>query len=100
RNDDITYDFNAATPQFAVFSEIYYPGGWKATIDDKPVEIIKVNYALRGLSVPAGKHTIKFHFDPDSYRLGNTLVLWSSIFVYVLLILGAFMLWRRSKKTA
>lgn len=100
RNDDITYDFNAATPQFAVFSEIYYPGGWKATIDDKPAEIIKVNYALRGLSVPAGKHTIKFHFDPDSYRLGNTLVLWSSIFVYVLLILGGFMLWRRSKKTA
>lgn len=97
-NDDITYDFNATTPQFAVFSEIYYPGGWKATIDGKPAPIVKTNYAIRGLAVPAGKHTIQFHFEPESYKLGNTLVLWSSIFVYALLLVGGFMLWRKRKK--
>ncbi len=96
-NDDITYEFTSASPQFAVFSEIYYPAGWKATIDDKPAEIVKTNYALRGLAIPAGKHSIKFHFDPDSYRLGNTLVLWSSLFVYALLIVGGIMVWRKSR---
>ena len=63
-NDVITYTFNAASNQFAVFSEIYYKSGWKAYIDGKEAPIVKVNYVLRGLAVPAGKHDIKFEFKP------------------------------------
>lgn len=98
RNDDITYTSSSASPQFAVFSEMYYPEGWEAYIDDKPAPIVKTNYALRGLSVPAGTHTISFHFRPSSYKLGNTLVLWSALLVYLILIGGGILLWRNHKK--
>jgi len=85
-NDKITYKVSAATNQFAVFSEIYYPRGWNAFIDGKQTEHIKVNYALRGMAVPAGQHTIEFRFEPASYETGNTLMLIATILTFALLI--------------
>ncbi|MGB8191014.1 MAG: YfhO family protein, partial [Chitinophagaceae bacterium] len=78
-NDKITYQFNATSNQFAVFSEIYYPRGWNTFIDGKKAEHIKVNYALRGMSIPAGQHTIEFRFEPESYERGNLITLIASI---------------------
>jgi len=98
-NDHITYQSNASTSQFAVFSEIYYPNGWKAYIDDKETPIVKVDYALRGLNIPAGDHTIKFVFAPASYNLGNTLNLIAGIISIIALIICAFLLFRQAKKT-
>lgn len=57
----------------AVFSEIYYPFGWKVTVDGVPQEHFRVNYTLRALNVPAGEHEIVFSFEPDSIRKGNLL---------------------------
>jgi len=97
-NDDITYQSNASTNQFAVFSEIYYPKGWKAYIDGKETQIVKVDYALRGLSVPPGNHTIKFVFAPSSFTLGNTLNLVAGIITLIALLICAFLLFRQAKK--
>ncbi|MEO6729908.1 MAG: YfhO family protein [Ferruginibacter sp.] len=97
-NDNVTYQSNAATNQFAVFSEIYYPNGWKAFIDDKETPIVKVDYALRGLNIPAGNHTIKFVFAPASYNLGNTLSLIAGIISIIALLTCAVLLWRQNKK--
>jgi hypothetical protein len=99
-NDVMTYTFNAATPQFAVFSEIYYKSGWKAYIDGKEVPIVKVNYVLRGLAVPAGKHEIKFEFKPQGYYQGKSITSIFSIVLVVILGIGIFMEWRNRKQTA
>lgn len=71
---------------FAVFSEVYYPKGWTAWIDGNEVEIHQVNYILRGVKVPAGNHTIEFRFEPDSYFIGNRIMLIASFLTIGLLI--------------
>ena len=85
-NDKISYRFKSSTNQFAVFSEVYYDKGWNAFIDGKPAPYCKVDYVLRGMSVPAGEHTIEFRFEPKSYVMGNRLTVWSAIITYLLLI--------------
>jgi hypothetical protein len=96
-NDLITYQFEAGTPQFAVFSEIYYPAGWKAYIDEKEAPIVKTNYVLRGLAVPAGKHAIKFVFDPEGHRKGKQLGLVGLILTLAFAALWAIFSLRKGK---
>jgi hypothetical protein len=89
-NDKISYKFSAATNQFAVFSEIYYPHGWNVYIDGNKADYVKVNYLLRGMAIPAGQHTIEFRFEPSSYKLGNMLTLISCLIAYGLLIFAIY----------
>jgi hypothetical protein len=96
-NDKINYEFNGRSNQFAVFSEIYYENGWDAYIDGKKADYVRVNYVLRGMSIPAGKHAIEFRFEPASYARGNNIALWSTI-VALLVILGAIVMDIRKKK--
>ena len=70
----LKYQYSKDDLGFAVFSEIYYPVGWKATIDGNPADIERVDYVLRGLQVPAGDHAIEFEFKPASYYTGNKLM--------------------------
>lgn len=79
--DKLTYNFESKNDELVVFSEIYYPYGWKAYIDGKFTEHFRANYTLRGLSVPAGNHKIVFEFTPDSVRKGNII---SMIFVAIM----------------
>ena len=75
---------------FAVFSEIYYPDGWKTFIDGKETTHTRVDYILRGMEIPAGKHTIEFKFDPDVVKTGSRIALASSILLGLLLLGGLF----------
>ena len=79
---------------FGVFSEIYYPKGWKATIDGKEATILNVNYVLRGLQIPAGKHTIEFKFEPEVVKTGGMIALISSVLMLGVIGLG-FFYWRK-----
>jgi hypothetical protein len=97
-NDLIEYKTIANSPQFAVLSEIYYPAGWKAYVDEKETPIIKTNYALRGVAVPAGNHQLTLRFDPQSFKNGDRVVLWTSILVQLLIVVGIYFLWKRSKR--
>ena len=65
----LTYETNNAQDGIAVFSEIYYPDGWIATIDGEPADIARADYILRSMYVPAGKHTIEMRFDPKSLHV-------------------------------
>lgn len=97
-NDAVEYEANCNGPQFAVFSEIYYPKGWNAYLDGKKVDYCNVNYILRGLSVPTGKHIIKFVFEPASVKKGTSIMYMASIAILVSLLGGLFMAWRQSRK--
>ena len=97
-NDAIEYSFHAATPQFAVLSEVYYPYGWNAYIDGRKVNYVKTNYVLRGISIPAGKHTVKFVFEPTSYKTGSTISFVGSFLVTIFVLGGLFMSWRKDRK--
>lgn len=89
-NDIIRYRSNSATNQFAVFSEIFYDRGWVATIDGKEAPIVKVNYVLRGLAIPAGNHEIVFEFKPSSYYKSIKIAVITSAPIWMLLILATF----------
>ena len=84
----LTYHASSSKGGVAVFSEIFFPWGWNATIDGKPAEIARVNYVLRGLRIPAGKHKIEFSFDPQSLKVTNNISMVAVILIY-LLCLGA-----------
>ncbi|TAM97237.1 MAG: hypothetical protein EPN39_11765 [Chitinophagaceae bacterium] len=86
--NDMQYASDNAQNGFAVFSEIYYPAGWKAYIDGKESPIIRVDYAFRGLMIPAGKHTIEFKFHPKTYFLGQEISGISSVILILLVIAG------------
>lgn len=75
----------------AVFSEIYFPWGWTATVDGKKVPVGRVNYVLRALQLPAGEHTVVFRFDPQSVHTTETVAYASVVLIYLALI-GAFLL--------
>lgn len=97
-NDVMEYSSNSNTPQFAVFSEVYYPYGWNAYVDGKKVEYCRTNYVLRGLSVPAGKHEIKFVFEPSSYKKGLKIAYAASFLILIFFLGGIFMQWRTNRK--
>ena len=85
--DELTYQSYSSTNQLAVFSEIYYAKGWKAYIDGKPADHFRVNYILRAMIVPAGKHTIHFEFKPESYFKALKIAKASSLFIVVIVLL-------------
>ncbi len=88
----LTYKARSSHGGVAVFSEIFFPWGWEATVDGKPVEIGRVNYVLRALKIGPGTHDIVFRFDPKSLRVTNTLGVIAVVLIYVI-CLAAFAYW-------
>jgi hypothetical protein len=71
-----------------VFSEIYYPNGWKAFVDGEEVPVLRANYVLRAIEIPAGRHEITFRYDPPVFKTGEILSRVSSILIFALLALA------------
>jgi uncharacterized membrane protein YfhO len=97
--DHLKYTSNNSNYGFAVFSEIYYANGWKAMIDGKEVSIYRVNYTLRGLEIPKGKHTIEFKFEPQVVKTGGTIALFSSIGMLLVIVGGVYFDKRKNEKS-
>ena len=87
--NELRYRYRAASEQAVIFSEIYYPEGWHAEVDGKPVELFRADWILRGTFVPAGEHEIVMRFDPPSYATGAKLSRISSIVLILLLLVSA-----------
>ena len=87
--NELTYSATTNTEQLAVFSDMYYSNGWNAYIDGEAAPHFRVNYVLRALQVPAGKHTIAFKFEPSVIRRGNVITL-GSYGILLAVLLGWF----------
>jgi hypothetical protein len=83
----LTYKANCNNEKLAVFSEIYYPKGWDAYIDGELTDHFRVNYVLRAMVIPEGKHVVEFKFEPRSYNIGNKISMASSLVLIIFLIL-------------
>ncbi len=98
----LTYESSNPNTGVAVFSEMYYAHGWNVYIDGQITDHFKVDYVLRALKVPEGKHTIEFKFEPEIVAKGSKIALASSL-ILGLIILGGigFTFWRsrREEKT-
>ena len=86
--NELTYEYSASAEKLAVFSEVYYPKGWTAYIDGKPIEIINADFILRALKVPAGEHKVEFKYKPESFTKGATYSRISSGVLILLLLAG------------
>lgn len=86
----IIHEVETDAPRLLVISELYYPAGWTATLDGVPVPIHRTNYLLRGVVIPAGRHTLEMVFNPASYVWGKRISMISTLMVYglVFFLLG------------
>ena len=87
----MTYKSSSNTDQIAVFSEVFYPHGWTATIDGKEVPIEKANYVLRAVPVQKGNHTIVMEFKPQVISTGNMIVIVSNILLLIVVAGGIYL---------
>lgn len=81
--NSLTYHAESQKGGVAVLSEVYFPWGWNATLDGKPVEIGRVNYILRAVNIPAGSHTLQLTFDPKSLHTTTAAARVAIIIIYL-----------------
>jgi len=92
--DHLQYKSKNSEKGLAVFSEVFYPEGWTASIDGKAAQSLRANYILRALEIPAGEHVIEFSFKPNSYYIGNKITFASSIVYVLLFIFGMYLVYK------
>jgi len=85
---EIVLQTQSKSDSFLVTSDIYYPG-WRATIDGQPARIYRADYVLRGVSLPAGSHQVRFEFHPKPFYIGVTVTILSFV-VLIFLIFRPF----------
>jgi hypothetical protein len=95
--EELVYDYQSDGSSLAVFSEIWYPENWIAEIDGEEVSLLRANYLLRAIKVPAGKHTITMRYVDTASGTANTLALISSL---IIIIAVPVLLIRDNKKVA
>lgn len=84
RPNKLVYSCSSSQNRIAVFSEIYYEKGWKATIDGKPADHFRANYILRAMVIPQGNHKIEFVFDPEMWYIGRNIDLAASLLILLI----------------
>jgi len=96
-NQRIAFDVETATKGFMVVSEIYYPE-WQAYVDGVKVDIVKTNFLLRGVVIPAGKHTVEFTFESPSFEQGRMISMGANGIILLLGALGIAIGYRRREQ--
>ncbi len=85
--NELHYRYSASAPRLAVFSEIWYPDGWHATVDGEPIGLLRADWTLRAALLPAGEHELVMTFLPESYRVGALVSAIASLGLLLLLVI-------------
>nr|WP_315097317.1 hypothetical protein [uncultured Porphyromonas sp.] len=86
-----TYRTTTTHPRLLIFSEVYYPHGWKLMLDGKQeLPLIRADYVLRAAYIPAGTHELEMTFDPSSIHR-TELIAGGSTALLILLLVGALL---------
>jgi hypothetical protein len=91
-NERVVATTTATRRSLLVLTDVHYPG-WEATVDGQPVPVERVNYLLRGVSVPAGTHRVDFRYEPLSWRIGWIVSSLAVLIVAAVAVVG----WRRRR---
>jgi hypothetical protein len=83
---------HSVASSFLILSDTYYPG-WGATVDGRATQVYRADFALRGVAVPAGNHTVRLEFKPQSLYYGALL----SSLSFVVMAIMLFRLARASR---
>src|SRR5699024_4132998 len=86
----LVYTYYLKEDRLAVFSEIYYPRGWKVDVNGESLDLIRADYVLRAVMLPKGEHTVTFRFDPPVVKVGSTITLSTGILLVLLILGGVF----------
>jgi hypothetical protein len=94
RLNDVTVDVDTPAPALLRLADLWYPD-WKATVDGRPASILRADYLLRAVPVPAGRHRVEFRFESKAVRTGLRLSIASALVALVLIAAGT--LWARRR---
>ena len=83
--NELCYHYSTSTARTAIFSEVYYPDGWTATVDGTPLDLFRANWIFRAANLPAGEHDIVMRFEPRIYTVSEKASRASSLALFVLL---------------
>jgi len=86
---------NASETAFLVLSDTLYPG-WQAAVDGQEVSILRANYLLRAVQVPAGEHEVVFEYQPLSLIVGWHVAEIAIAVALLLLVLEVVRRWHHS----
>lgn len=86
--NELHYHYSASAARTAIFSEIYYPDGWIATVDGAPLDLFRADWIFRAANLPAGEHDIVMRFEPKAYSIGAKASRASSLTLFILLALS------------
>jgi hypothetical protein len=82
----VVLNVEAASDALLVLSDLYYPG-WRATVDGRPADILRADYLLRAVAVPAGRHTVVFLYKPASFKAGVAASLAGGLAIVLMLLM-------------
>lgn len=99
--NELRYHYSASAARTAIFSEIYYPDGWTATVDGAPLDLFRADWIFRAANLPAGEHDIVMRYEPNVYIVAEKASRASSLTLFILLVLSlAGIAFSRKESTA
>lgn len=97
----LRYEYSAPEPRLCVFSEIYFPEGWSVTIDGKEADYFAADYILRGMELPAGEHTVEWHFRAPAWRATSLIMGIASMVILIgCIAVAAITIYNNRKKSS